>query len=155
MICLIDYIYVLATRNITCSFETDFVCGYVIEGEPFRWRLLNGIGVTDGIGPKTDHDNSILGETIIFYLWNVEGFKCNFCILKLGKPPDSAPLPFCPTKPPDGCYWLRLIKGSEVWRVCAESLGPELTLSSEVSFNQNHLFILDICFCHFLNTFDQ
>ena len=48
--------------NIACEFEDAFVCGYVVEGAPFRWQLLSGLEVTDGIGPNTDHDNLVLGK---------------------------------------------------------------------------------------------
>ena len=29
-----------------------------------RWELLSGLNVTDGIGPNTDHQNSVLGNYV-------------------------------------------------------------------------------------------
>ena len=47
--------------DIACDFEDKFACGYIIEEDPFQWQLHSALDVTDGIGPKTDHKNSVLG----------------------------------------------------------------------------------------------
>ena len=60
-------VFHLATRAIACDFEDEFACGYVIEGAPFRWQLLDGLHVDDGIGPDIDHDDSVLGKMLFWH----------------------------------------------------------------------------------------
>ena len=49
-------------HSFSCSFDDVYLCGYLVPAGGVRWERIQGMNMSDTLGPKYDHQDSVLSK---------------------------------------------------------------------------------------------
>ena len=49
-------------HSFSCSFDDVYLCGYHVPAGGVRWERMQGMNMSDTLGPKHDHQDSVLSK---------------------------------------------------------------------------------------------